>query len=187
MAIRESLLALLTGGEIHGYQLKTTFEAATGGVWPLNVGQVYATLDRLARDGLVDVTEREGQRTYDITVEGLDELGAWWDTVPADQPPPRDELILKVLLSLTQGPDHALEVITRQRGALLGLLQARQSGAGLNRRKPETLAETLVRDALVVRAEADLRWLDLCEERLAAPSSKEPAPDQPARRRGAKR
>jgi DNA-binding PadR family transcriptional regulator len=149
---------------------------------------VYATLDRLARDGLVDVTERDGQRTYDITDEGLDELGAWWDTVPADQPPPRDELILKVLLSLTQGADHALEVITRQRGALLGLLQARQSGAGLNRRKSQTLAETLVRDALVVRAEADLRWLDLCEERLAAASSKEPeTPDQPARRRGAKR
>ncbi|MDQ1491147.1 MAG: hypothetical protein QOJ23_3661 [Actinomycetota bacterium] len=189
MAIRESLLALLTAGDIHGYQLKTTFEKATGGVWPLNVGQVYATLDRLARDGLVDVTERDGQRTYDITADGLEELGAWWDTVPADQPPPRDELILKVLLSLTQGADHALGVITRQRGALLGLLQARQSGAALSRRKPQSLAETLVRDALVVRAEADLRWLDLCEERLAAASSAEVSdgPDQPARRRGAKR
>ncbi len=59
MAVREGLLALLDDGRRHGYQLKTEFEQATGGVWPLNVGQVYTTLERLERDGLVAVAEDE--------------------------------------------------------------------------------------------------------------------------------
>ncbi len=183
MAVREGLLALLAGQQSHGYQLKTGFEAATGGVWPLNVGQVYATLDRLARDGLVEVTEEDGQRSYSVTPEGLDELGAWWESVPTDEPTPRDELLLRVLLAVTLGRDHAVEVITRQRHALLALLQDRRRAAPPRRRKtPVTLAETLMQDALVVRAEADLRWLDLCEERLS-----ELPPDQLDARRGATR
>jgi DNA-binding PadR family transcriptional regulator len=166
MAVREGLLALLHEGPTHGYQLKNGFEAATGGVWRLNVGQVYTTLDRLERDGLVAAADRDGQRAYRLTDEGVAALGAWWDAVPADEPPPRDELILKVLLAVTLRPDDALTVITQQRSALMSLLQQR-------RRRPATapaptLASTLVTDALVVRAEADLRWLDLCEERLLA-------------------
>ena len=65
MAVREGLLALLTEGPSHGYQLKTAFEAATGGAWTLNVGQVYTTLDRLQRDGLVTSDEADGQKRYD--------------------------------------------------------------------------------------------------------------------------
>src|SRR5690606_37932644 len=57
MAVREGLMALLVDEPRHGYQLKTAFEAATGGVWRLNVGQVYSTLDRLHRDGLVAVDD----------------------------------------------------------------------------------------------------------------------------------
>ena len=64
MAVKEGLLSLLEDGPHNGYQLKTAFESATGGVWPLNVGQVYTTLDRLERDGLVDVEDHEGQKTY---------------------------------------------------------------------------------------------------------------------------
>jgi Transcriptional regulator PadR-like family len=59
MAVREGLLALLNEGPSHGYQLKTSFESATGGAWPLNVGQVYTTLDRLQRDGLVTSDEAD--------------------------------------------------------------------------------------------------------------------------------
>ena len=163
MAVREGLLALLEEGPRHGYQLKTAFESATGGVWPLNVGQVYTTLDRLERDGLVDVTDDSGQKTYRLTVDGVAALGEWWRTVPAEDPPPRDELMLKVLLAIGHDRDHALEVVTRQRAALLGLLQARRRE---RRAAGDDLAATLVTDALVVRAEADLRWLDLCESRL---------------------
>jgi DNA-binding PadR family transcriptional regulator len=162
MAVREGLLALLDEGPRYGYQLKTEFEGATGGVWPLNVGQVYTTLDRLERDGLVAVIGEDGQKSYELTAAGREALGAWWETVPVDDPPPRDELMLKVLMAIDHGPDHALAVVTRHRTALLALLQSRRrerrAGAAA-----ESLAAALVTDALVVRAEADLRWLDLCQ------------------------
>ena len=118
MGVREGLLALLDREPAHGYQLKTGFEAATGGVWSLNVGQVYATLDRLERDGLVVSDTGSGQKAYRITDAGADELGAWWDAVPGDNPPPRDELMVKVLLAVAHDRDRALDVITNQRNAL---------------------------------------------------------------------
>lgn len=163
MGVREGILALLEHGPRYGYQLKTEFEAATGGVWDLNVGQVYSTLDRLARDGYVSVTEDDDQKSYELTASGREELGAWWATLPIKEPPPRDELILKVLMAIEGDADHALDVITRHRTALLQLLQARRRQA---RADDADLATTLAADAFAVRAEADLRWLDLCERRL---------------------
>jgi DNA-binding PadR family transcriptional regulator len=164
MAVREGLLALLREGPRHGYQLKTAFDSATGGVWALNVGQVYTTLDRLARDGLVDVEETPEHKRYSLTAAGREELGAWWQAGPVDAPPPRDELLLKVLLAVEDGVDHALDVITRHRTALTTLLQTHRRAT-----KPGAtgdLAAAMVADALAVRAEADLRWLDLCEGRI---------------------
>ncbi len=164
MAVREGLLALLREGPRHGYQLKTAFEAATGGVWSLNVGQVYTTLDRLARDGLVHIDDAADQKQYSLTAAGREELGAWWRAAPVDAPPPRDELLLKVLLAVEDGTDHALEVLTRHRTALTSLLQTHRRST--NASAAPDLAAALVADALVTRAEADLRWLDLCEARL---------------------
>ena len=164
MAVREGLLALLNEGPSHGYLLKTAFEAATGGTWPLNVGQVYTTLDRLQRDGLVTSEDGDGHKRYTITAAGREELARWWSPVPTDVPPPRDELLLKVLLAVEDSAEHALEVITQHRTTLTRLLQQRRRGApGAGR---ANLAGLLVADALVTRAEADLRWLDLCEARL---------------------
>lgn len=174
MAVREGLLALLDEAPRYGYQLKTAFESATGGIWALNVGQVYTTLDRLHRDGLVDVDTRGEQKRYSLTAGGREALGAWWRAAPVDDPPPRDELQLKILLAIDHGPDHALAVITRQRTALTHLFQQhrrdQRSGDGV------PLAEALVADALAVRAEADLRWLDLCESRILRAGHPDPAP-----------
>jgi DNA-binding PadR family transcriptional regulator len=176
MAVREGLLALLDRQTAYGYQLKTEFESATGGVWSLNVGQVYATLDRLTRDGLVEAEEHDGQRSYRITLAGVDELGEWWDAVPGDEPPPRDELTVKVLLAIAHGRERALEVITQQRNALMMLLQRRQRAAARRPTQGDAkLVAQLVHDALIVRAEADLRWLDLCEERVIA---QDPSPPE---------
>lgn len=171
MAVREGLLALLQDDARYGYQLKTEFEQVTGGVWPLNVGQVYTTLDRLARDGYVTMeVGADDQKLYTITVKGLGELGSWWEAIPADDPPPRDELMLKVLMAIEHGPERGLGVITRQRTALLTLLQQRRRARQTVEQDVggEALAAQLVTDALIVRAEADLRWLDLCESRLTA-------------------
>ncbi|MEJ7800018.1 MAG: PadR family transcriptional regulator, partial [Ilumatobacter sp.] len=170
MAVREGLLSLLQPGPRYGYQLKTEFESVTGGVWTLNVGQVYTTLDRLERDGLVavDISD-DDQKSYTLTAAGRQELGAWWEAIPAADPPPRDELMLKVLMAIETGRDHAIGVITRQRTALFGLLQRHRRQPTIDVVDTESLAARLVFDALVVRAEADLRWLDLCESRLLAP------------------
>jgi DNA-binding PadR family transcriptional regulator len=164
MAVREGLLALLREGPSHGYQLKTAFEAATGGAWTLNVGQVYTTLDRLQRDGLVSSDDADGQKRYAITPAGREELGAWWSTSPVDTPPPRDELVLKVLFAIEDGAEPALAVITQQRTALTRLLQEQRRAT--RSAAPTDLASALVADALVARAEADLRWLDTCEARI---------------------
>ncbi len=160
-------MALLAEQPRNGHQLKLEFESTTGGVWPLNVGQVYTTLERLERDGLVSRTagpDDTAQKHYELTAAGREALAAWWSLVPADEPPPRDELMLKVLFAMGRGPEHALAVITAQRSALLSLLQQhrRAQRAG----PAPDISTAMVRDALVVRAEADLRWLDLCEARL---------------------
>jgi DNA-binding PadR family transcriptional regulator len=193
VSVRQGLLALLDQADMYGYQLRSTFEAYTGGAWPLNIGQVYTTLERLERDGLVAITrpgygsdgdrgEARGRehKYYAITRAGRDALRDWFEAIPGDDPPPRDELIAKVLLALAGGRDHALEVVTRQRTALTAALQARrralrsaQADAGaVGDADPAgdglaALAPVLVTDALVARTEADLRWLDMCEARLA--------------------
>ena len=168
MSVRHALLALLSEGPKYGLLLRQEFEAGTGEVWPLNVGQVYTTLERLERDGLVGVIDSDGQKIYSITPGGTQALGEWWQAVPVDDPPPRDELMLKVLMAIAKSGqdgtgDHALAVITRQRTMLLTMLQAKRRERAT---QDATVAATLVTDALVVRAEADLRWLDLCEARL---------------------
>lgn len=180
MAVREGLLSLLQPGPRYGYQLKTEFEAVTGGVWTINVGQIYTTLDRLERDGFVTVEllDDEGsggpQKSYTITASGRAELGAWWEAIPAADPPPRDELMLKVLMAIETGRDHALAVITHQRTALFGVLQRHRRQPDVDVTDTASLTARLVTDALVVRAEADLRWLDLCESRVNR-SAPEPA------------
>ena len=172
-------MALLERGPCHGYRLKADFDAATGGAWRLNVGQVYTTLDRLARDGLVSATGDDGQRVYKLTRQGRAAVGGWWDAgagAGADALP-RDELMVKVLLGIERGRDHGLDVITKQRSAVMALLQRRrreQQEQQEQHGQPDAgdLAAGLVYDAMVVRAEADLRWLDLCEERLLAGETK---------------
>jgi DNA-binding PadR family transcriptional regulator len=175
MGVREGLLALLDSEPRYGYQLKTAFEATTGGVWALNIGQVYTTLDRLTRDGRVEVGPGDdaGRRTYNITEEGRLELARWLSASPADAPPPRDELLLKVLLAVGTPSVDAREIIQAQRTGLVEALQAHRrrlraqaTGDGLIGR--------LVVDALILRLEADLRWLDLCEERLIAQAGTAP-------------
>src|SRR3546814_11912224 len=92
MAVGEGIWALRREGPSQGYPLRTAWETATGGGWSLNVVQVYTPLERVARDGSVEVSEVDGQKQYAITAAGREELQAWWETGPADVPPPRDEL-----------------------------------------------------------------------------------------------
>src|SRR6266516_4280766 len=103
MSVRYALLALLSEGPKYGLQLRQEFEARTGKVWPLNIGQVYTTLQRLERDGLVasDDTQMDGlQKGFRITSAGRSELREWLRTPSETAVPPRDELVIKVLVAL---------------------------------------------------------------------------------------
>src|SRR3954451_12494601 len=126
MSVRHALLALLSQGPKYGLQLRDEFMAGTGEVWPLNVGQVYTTLQRLERDGLVDSDEDAApgpQNVFRITAEGTDELTAWLRTPPDLSAPPRDELVIKVLVALRVAGTDPLAVIQVHRRYLVELMQ----------------------------------------------------------------
>src|SRR5580700_3941921 len=118
MSVPHALLALLSEGPKYGMQLREEFEARTGEVWPLNVGQVYTTLQRLERDGLVesDGTGEEGpQKGFQITAAGEKELAGWLRTPPDLSLPPRDELVIKILMATRLRGVDVHEVIQAHR------------------------------------------------------------------------
>jgi DNA-binding PadR family transcriptional regulator len=167
MSVRHSLLALLDAGPMHGYGLKTEFEAATGDVWPLNVGQVYTTLGRLERDGLVTAgADADGQKTYAITQAGRDDLRRWFDTPVAREVVPRQELAIKLVFAMRSGPAVVAAVVQRQRVATIRSLQEFTRLKAVAEADGD-LAWLLMLDAFVFQAESEARWLDLCEARLA--------------------
>jgi DNA-binding PadR family transcriptional regulator len=171
MSVRHSLLALLERGPMHGYGLKSEFEAATGQLWPLNDGQVYTTLTRLERDGLVEAdAESDGQRSYRLTGAGLQELDAWFSQAVRRDLVPRQELAIKLIFAVRSPSADVHQVIQRQRAATMRSLQELtrlkgDGGAG------DDLAWTLTLDGLLFQGEAEVRWLDLCEARLAGAGS----------------
>src|SRR3954464_15179799 len=183
MSIRHGLLALLERGPSHGYQLRAEFDAATGATWPLNVGQVYTTLDRLERDGLVAQDgdpDPDGRIAYRITDAGRRELASWFASPVTRQGAPRDELAIKLALAVTTPGVDVLSVVQTQRSATMGSLQdlarlkARADGDAAE------LAWSLVLDSLVFRAEAEIRWLDHCEARVARAAAQRPTGSVPA-------
>ena len=135
MSVPHALLALLSEGPKYGLQLRQEFEARTGEVWPLNVGQVYTTLQRLERDGLVesDDTGQDGpQKGFRITLQGEQELAGWLRTPPDLSSPPRDELVIKVLVALRVPGTDVHEVIQVHRRYVVNLRRATEVRPQLN-------------------------------------------------------
>lgn len=172
MSVRHGLLALLAEGDRHGYQLRQEFEQRTGGSWPLNVGQVYTTLGRLQRDGLVDEVERhdDGSVSYRLTDAGRAELEGWWFGSVDRSTPARDEMAIKLALAVTAPGVDVPAVVQVQREETLRALRTwtREKAALPDPAEDGDLARLLVLDQLIFTAEAEARWLDQCEQRLAA-------------------
>jgi DNA-binding PadR family transcriptional regulator len=167
MSVRHALLALLSEGPKYGLQLREEFEARTGEVWPLNVGQVYTTLQRLERDGLIesDGTAEDGpQKGFQITADGAQELAGWLRTPPDLSSPPRDELVIKVLIAMRLPGADTAEVIQVHRRYLVELMQQwtrlKEDEAGLD------LSFALVVDAELFRLDSVVRWLDTADGRI---------------------
>jgi DNA-binding PadR family transcriptional regulator len=195
MSVRHALLALLKEGPKYGLQLRQEFEAGTGEVWPLNVGQVYTTLQRLERDGLVEADDGEEgpQRAFHLTDEGREELDAWLRTPPDMSSPPRDELVIKVLVALRLTDVDMTELIQVHRRQLVELMQqyTRLKEEGTD----DDLGLALVVDAEIFRLDSLIRWLDTVDGRLKRTANPRPrtakatksAPERIRRRIGTNR
>jgi DNA-binding PadR family transcriptional regulator len=180
VSVRYALLALLSEGPKYGLQLREEFEVRTGEVWPLNVGQVYTTLQRLERDGLVisDDADTEGpQKGFRITAAGREELAGWLRTPSDLASPPRDELVMKILVALRLPGTEVAEVIQVHRRHLVELMQQWT-------RIKETEAEfdmnlALVVDAELFRLDSVIRWLDSADGRIKRTAADQPRAQQP--------
>ena len=164
------ILAMLASSPAHGYELKRELEQHFGAALPpLNTGQIYTSLARLERDGLVDADRvaqdsRPNKRVYRLTPDGQAALDEW-----VTQPTPgtrlRDEFFMKLVLAGRAGIADPRVLIERQRGEYLQGLRDldRLSGAANG-----DWAEALLIEGAALHLEADLKWLALCEERLTA-------------------
>lgn len=171
MSVRQSLLAILDQGPCYGYQLRAEFDRRTGSTWPLNVGQIYNTLERLERDGLVErgETDEQGHVYWRITDAGSAEVAAWLSSPVVRSGGTRDEIAIKLAVAATLPGVDVTAVVQAQRRASLATLQELQRAkyAGGDAEGPEELAWSLVADSMIFAAEAEVRWLDHTEQRLA--------------------
>jgi DNA-binding PadR family transcriptional regulator len=171
MSVRHALLALLSEGPKYGLQLRHEFEERTGEVWPLNVGQVYTTLQRLERDGFIasDGEDQAGtagppQKSFRLTTAGGSELDSWLRTPPDLSSPPRDELVIKVLVAGRVPGVDVHDVIQNHRRHVVQLMQEwtrTKRDAG-----PDDLSVSLVVDAELFRLDSVVRWLDAADARF---------------------
>jgi DNA-binding PadR family transcriptional regulator len=170
VSMRHALLALLSDGPSYGWKLRQDFEARTGEVWPVN-GQVYTTLQRLERDGLIEADEAEvdgAQRRFQLTEGGRDELARWLQTPAELSAPLREDLVIKVMVALGLAHVDARALLQVHRRHLVEVMReyARVKDAA-----PDDVNLAMVADAEVFRLDAQVRWLDLVESTIAESGS----------------
>lgn len=185
--VPRALLALLSDQPRHGYELRDLFEATAGGHWELNSGQIYSSLERLARDGLVveASVEKVGgpdRRLWAITDQGRAELVEWFRSAVTRDYRLRDELYVKLMLAIATRVEEPYEVVQVQRRELFRELHEHTAARNRCDARAE-LPRILLLDSAIMHTEAELRWLDMVESRLQ-PLSRRPPPSVPARPRG---
>jgi DNA-binding PadR family transcriptional regulator len=161
------LLGLLDAEPRYGYELKAVFEQFLGGTWPLNIGQVYTALSRLEKEGLVEcqVVPQDllpDRKVYALTDKGRAELRGWIDQPDTGPVSLRDSFFLKIAIASLNG-DRPRDLINRQREQHLTALAELQR---LQHEPTHHPATGLLLEGAMLRLEADLKWLDVCEERL---------------------
>jgi DNA-binding PadR family transcriptional regulator len=165
MSIAKTFLGLLEGGPSHGYDLKRAYDERFGQDRPLAYGQVYATLSRLLKNGLVELDGVEAgdgpdRKRYAITEAGVADVDLWLGQPETPQPYLQSTLYAKVVLALLTGRP-AQDVLDVQRAEHLELMRELTQ-----RKRSGDLADQLVCDHALFHLEADLRWLELAAARL---------------------
>jgi DNA-binding PadR family transcriptional regulator len=176
--MRDFLLALLARSPAHGYDLKQAYDALFADVWqPINIGQVYTTLSRLERDGLVEATEveqadRPAKKVYALTELGVKAVAGWLGEAPTPAAP-RTDLVLRLVAAQLTGLVPLGELVARQRAELLGAL--RQLEVLVTTTHADDVARLLV-EGSALHLQADLRWLERCDEVLRPTAVLSPDP-----------
>jgi DNA-binding PadR family transcriptional regulator len=165
MSIGQAFLGLLESQPRHGYDLKRAYDERFGQGRPLHYGQVYSTLSRLLKNGLVEVDSVEPgegpeRKRYAITAAGVTDVERWLEQPEKPDLYLQSTLYTKVVLALLTGRGAA-EILDTQRTEHLRLMRE------LTRRKTSgDLADQLICDYGLFHLEADLRWLELTAARL---------------------
>ena len=165
--MRELFLALLAGDGVHGYELKQSLEQEFGDLLPaLNAGQIYSTLARLERDGLVVGESVEGdnrrKRVYGLTEEGRAELARWIES-PVPGTRLKDEFFMKLAVLASAGLADPRTLIDGQRREYMQSLRDLDAVLAANGKR---LAAELLVEGAVLHLRADLEWLELIEHRM---------------------
>jgi|SRR5690625_1092212 len=161
MSVKHSLLALLYEKPSHGYELKVGFDGLVENMWPLNTGQVYTTLDRLERDGLVispghDDKER---KLYEITDKGKDELWQWMKK-PVERSLLKNKFYFKYLCASYIDYDNKQTMIKEQQKSILSdVLHLTQLKREMKKSGNDTMIKLI--DGALLHLEADQKWLEL--------------------------
>ena len=178
MSVKHGLLALLERRSMHGYELRRELEDELGPEWAVNYGQIYATLERLERDGFVVRSETissedaPDRKLYTVTPSGRAELRAWYLAPVPDAESARDELYARIALALTSDVDVA-DVIQAQRKMLLwriGRLTETKERLDLEL----DLASVLRLDLAIMKTDAVIRWLDGAESKIGKAAASNP-------------
>lgn len=174
MSVRQGMLALLSAAPMGVTALHREFEARTGGTWALNIGQVYTTLQRLERDGLVAAPRpsAEGIELYSLSERGRKAASEWWYEPVQRGTPERDELVIKIALAASVPGIDVPAVVQVQRTETMRVLRDLTK---LRAHAEGELPWSLVVDHHIFAAEAELRWLDHIESRavIAGATAKE--------------
>ncbi|MCH0540006.1 helix-turn-helix transcriptional regulator [Streptomyces sp. MUM 203J] len=167
--MRMQLLALLADGPAHGYELKQDLEQLLGAAYPQpNVGQIYVTLGRLEKSGLIEGEEvaqssRPNKKIYRLTAAGREALRAWFEET-ADEPRVRDEFFMKLALAPRTGLADQITLINKQRREYLTTMRTLSKLAATENRD-NRMAHLLIEGAML-HLQADLDWLERCQEEL---------------------
>ncbi len=176
MSIKYAMLGILAEKDLHGYELKSIFDEKVGDFWSLNFGQIYSTLDRLEKEELVShdrqiQDRRPDRKIYHITPKGRAELEEWLSTPVNKVRALRDEFFIKLVFMDKKDPAPVLELIEKQKSLYLkqmSLLTRQKVTLKKKMTNPDTLISELLMDASLSHAEADIKWLTLCEMKIKA-------------------
>jgi DNA-binding PadR family transcriptional regulator len=171
MSIRLAILGLLSERPLHGYELHAAYQDELVPHARLNIGQVYTTLERLERDGLVShdlvaQAERPDKKVYDLTEQGRDELQRWLDTPAPIGLDLRNEAFLKVGLARRLEDLDAAQVVATERRACFERLAEVAHAKAQAERDGDPLAKVMLLELAELRLEAFLNWLERCMERI---------------------